>query len=374
MPQRSELCRARLPRRLSGANVARVVPAARSGTPSLPACPGRRVPDRDREPEHRSALFHAGGREAEVEEVFRRILASGAPLDQVEIACASDAHVSLIWEKALRHDWPVTLGPGIAAPRRDRAVRCSASAIGLRPTSRPAISVGCSSPAIMGIEQERRTSPRVRRRDCLRGPKPGGAEPPTALALGRCARSTSHARSTRMCRMRTRAVGARSKADVRCSSATGSRRSSPRSRADGPMVSVVLADGRRRRARVHRGARRAQPSAIDRRAAAALSNTSANCARLAPSRARSAGAALHQGTGRRRCTSRRSPTAGHLHVCTLATPASPAARSSSSSGSRRAACSRRRSEDPILLDAERAPSRRRCALRPISMTKPSTRR
>jgi ATP-dependent helicase/nuclease subunit B len=47
--------------------------------------------------------------------VFRRILAIGAPLDQVEIACASDAHVSLIWEKALRHSWPVTLGPGIAA-------------------------------------------------------------------------------------------------------------------------------------------------------------------------------------------------------------------------------------------------------------------
>ncbi len=60
-------------------------------------------------------LFHAGGREAEIEEVFRRILATGAPLDQVEIACASNAHVSLVWEKALRHDWPITLGPGIPA-------------------------------------------------------------------------------------------------------------------------------------------------------------------------------------------------------------------------------------------------------------------
>ena len=60
-------------------------------------------------------LFHAGGREAEIEEVFRRILAQGVPLDQVEIASASDAHVALVWEKALRHDWPVTLGPGIAA-------------------------------------------------------------------------------------------------------------------------------------------------------------------------------------------------------------------------------------------------------------------
>jgi RecB family exonuclease len=61
------------------------------------------------------ALFHAGGREAEIEEVFRRILAIGASLDQVEIACAAEAHVALIWEKSLRHNWPVTLGPGIPA-------------------------------------------------------------------------------------------------------------------------------------------------------------------------------------------------------------------------------------------------------------------
>jgi ATP-dependent helicase/nuclease subunit B len=61
------------------------------------------------------ALFHAGGHEAEIDEVFRRILATGASLDQVEIACASDAHMALIWEKALRHNWPVTMGPGIPA-------------------------------------------------------------------------------------------------------------------------------------------------------------------------------------------------------------------------------------------------------------------
>lgn len=67
-------------------------------------------------PASKITLFHAGGHEAEIEEVFRRILASGAPLDQVEIACASDAHVALIWEKALRHNWPVTLGSGIPAP------------------------------------------------------------------------------------------------------------------------------------------------------------------------------------------------------------------------------------------------------------------
>ena len=61
------------------------------------------------------SLFNAGGRAAEIDEVFRRILASVLPLDQIEIACPSDAHVSLIWEKALRYEWPVTLGTGIPA-------------------------------------------------------------------------------------------------------------------------------------------------------------------------------------------------------------------------------------------------------------------
>ena len=66
-------------------------------------------------PKPKIQLFHAGGREAEIEEVFRRILAAGVTLDQVEIACASDAHLALVWEKALRHAWPVTLGAGIPA-------------------------------------------------------------------------------------------------------------------------------------------------------------------------------------------------------------------------------------------------------------------
>jgi RecB family exonuclease len=65
----------------------------------------------------RIEVFRAGGREAEVDEVFRRILAAAAPLDTVEIACASSAHAELAWEKALRLGWPVTLGGGIPAAR-----------------------------------------------------------------------------------------------------------------------------------------------------------------------------------------------------------------------------------------------------------------
>ena len=104
----------RTPRRLSGAGVERIEPEpAVSPLASLLAAV---LPPRSPEREPHLALFHAGGREAEIEEVFRRILTSRAPIDQIEIACASAAHVALIWEKALRHEWPVTLGPGLAAP------------------------------------------------------------------------------------------------------------------------------------------------------------------------------------------------------------------------------------------------------------------
>jgi len=58
-------------------------------------------------------LFRAGGREAEVEEVFRRILDAEVAFDQVELACAGPDQVQLIWEKAQRHGWLVTVGPGI---------------------------------------------------------------------------------------------------------------------------------------------------------------------------------------------------------------------------------------------------------------------
>lgn len=60
-------------------------------------------------------IFHAGGRDAEVDEIFRRILAAGCPLDQVEIACASDAYPMLVWEKAARIGWPVTVSSGVPA-------------------------------------------------------------------------------------------------------------------------------------------------------------------------------------------------------------------------------------------------------------------
>src|SRR5262245_5797289 len=113
------------PRRLSDTGVTRIAPdsaltplALVLGKQSHVAFDAPSETSRSARPESSAAaieLFHAGGREAEIDEVFRRILATGAPLDQIEIACASEAHVALVWEKALRHEWPITLGPGIAA-------------------------------------------------------------------------------------------------------------------------------------------------------------------------------------------------------------------------------------------------------------------
>ncbi len=98
-----------VPRRLAGRPTERVSPELASNPlafllASSPTPQSTRI-----------ELFHAGGREAEIEEVFRRILATGVPLDQVEVACSSEAHVALVWEKALRHNWPLTLGAGIPA-------------------------------------------------------------------------------------------------------------------------------------------------------------------------------------------------------------------------------------------------------------------
>ena len=62
-----------------------------------------------------ASFFSAGGPESEVEEVFRRILKSGHKLDEVEIACASEGYATLLWEKACRYEWPVTLATGLPA-------------------------------------------------------------------------------------------------------------------------------------------------------------------------------------------------------------------------------------------------------------------
>ncbi|MCC6863000.1 MAG: PD-(D/E)XK nuclease family protein [Bryobacterales bacterium] len=59
-------------------------------------------------------MFRAGGVEAEVEEAFRRIASAQLQLDCVEVVCAQpDVYGTLVWEKAQRYGWPITLRMGI---------------------------------------------------------------------------------------------------------------------------------------------------------------------------------------------------------------------------------------------------------------------
>jgi ATP-dependent helicase/nuclease subunit B len=120
-PETLALSGTALPRRLATSSVTRLqarnAPLAHLLEPGTwnPE-PGTRNPERGtRNPEPKALFFQAGGSEAEVEEVFRRILASGQPLDQIEICSASPSSPSLVWEKCLRYEWPVTMESGIDA-------------------------------------------------------------------------------------------------------------------------------------------------------------------------------------------------------------------------------------------------------------------
>jgi RecB family exonuclease len=99
------------PRRLATAAADRVRPAPDNWLGLLTLPPGHS----DRTVGSRISLFHAGGSEAEIDEVFRRILAAGVSLDECEVVSASPDLAPLVWEKALRYDWPVTIAQGIPA-------------------------------------------------------------------------------------------------------------------------------------------------------------------------------------------------------------------------------------------------------------------
>jgi RecB family exonuclease len=108
IPRTTQLAAVAIPRRFDG-NAAQRVPPQEGTTLAYLLSP-KAAPKINK-----VQLFHAGGRDAEVSEVFRRILESGHSLDEVEIACASEAYSILIWEKACRYDWPVTIATGLPA-------------------------------------------------------------------------------------------------------------------------------------------------------------------------------------------------------------------------------------------------------------------
>jgi len=97
-----------------GARTTAIAPAARSDAERLAFVmePATAPPPRR---DGTVELFCAAGREAEVEEVLRRILGGGRRLDDVEIACASPEHAPLLWDKAEKLGLPVTLAAGVPA-------------------------------------------------------------------------------------------------------------------------------------------------------------------------------------------------------------------------------------------------------------------
>ena len=123
-PRALNLPAAKIPRRMNQRHVELVSPDARNHSLAFLMSPADIDCTEARSLATTIDLFHAGGRDAEIEEVFRRILQAGVSLDQVEIACASEAYAPLVWEKALRHEWPVTIGSGLPAAltRPGRAV------------------------------------------------------------------------------------------------------------------------------------------------------------------------------------------------------------------------------------------------------------
>ena len=108
VPRTTRILGIEVPRRLTGMEVERIAP-----DPSAPLA--NLMSPKQVEKTHNVQLFHAGGRDAEVSEVFRRILSSSRSLDEVEISCPNDTYATLIWEKACRYDWPVTLASGLPA-------------------------------------------------------------------------------------------------------------------------------------------------------------------------------------------------------------------------------------------------------------------
>ncbi|MFY9551379.1 MAG: hypothetical protein WAU32_09540, partial [Thermoanaerobaculia bacterium] len=62
-----------------------------------------------------ASLFRATGEENEIREVFRRVLASGVPLDEVEIIHTdASTYPALVWELSREHGIPCTFSGGVA--------------------------------------------------------------------------------------------------------------------------------------------------------------------------------------------------------------------------------------------------------------------
>ena len=220
----------------------------------------------------------------------------------------------------------------------------------------PATSAACSSPATWGSRRTTKASPRVRRRGRSRAPKPAGAARPTGSSLGRlAARATSRARRIRTSRTTT-ATAAQDKAELtatrpRLDHAARRRDSRAESRhGKVPLQAVVDA------ALEFIERSTARTSQLDHRAAAALVDYVEGAARARSVLVLAAEALrfIRERVQSLQVAPER-PRPGHLYVCRLRSrPATAGRPHLFVVGLEEGRVFPTASEDPVLLDAERA--------------------
>ena len=189
MPRALALPGASIPRRLRRRR-------ASSGVSAGPRDQSARVPDDAAAASRRARrsaidLFHAGGREAEIEEVFRRILAAGVTArsggDRVRVGCARRAGLG---EGAA----PRLAGHARPRHRRRRHTRPGRALIGLCDWIETDFAAGhlrrlLQSGDIGVDENDDGFTRRAGGARCSRAPRPAGDAPPTASRSGACAKS-----------------------------------------------------------------------------------------------------------------------------------------------------------------------------------------
>ena len=325
------------------------------------------------------SLFHAGGLEAEVEEVFRRVSRRARSLDDVEIVVrARRLSRPLIWEKALRYDWPVTLADGIAGradatgPRARRVRRVDRRRLRGRPAA-----ASCSSPATSRLRR-RTTCAQSRRaaRLLVKAEAAWGRET-YRFALGRLATRPRRAPNATTCRSRRTRAALNSNADA-------GRRA--RCAGSGTLIAAVPLPERRTAPSTCRRSSRARRDFVDEHAPRGRARSTTplptalgdalgelEAARRLPLLAQR-GAAVSSASASKSCTvGADRPRPGHLFVSTLQrrrlSPPPPRLRRRSRGRPRVPAAF----EDPILLDAERGEGRRpRSRSRATASTRPCT--
>ena len=323
----------------------------------------------------RSTLFHAGGREAEIEEVFRRILAPARRSTRWRSPAPPTRTSRWSGRRRCGTTGPSRSGPGIPATQ----TRPGRALLGLCDWIETDFSAGHLRRLLqsgdLGVEaDDEGFTAGPGGAHCSPAPRPAGAAPPTASRSAACA-SDYEARAAdpdavgRRPRGRAgegRADGARAR--------TGSPRSSRRFPSRRPTARSRCRRSSTPRSRSSSSTTARKQRARSPRRGGAASTTSASCARWARSRARCPAALrfIRERVQSLQVAPER-PRPGHLYACTLPQAGYAGRPHVFVVGLEEGRVFPSAAEDPVLLDAERAGDLAGAAVcRPTGSTKPCT--